>query len=65
MVKSERLLKSLLRVGWEIKRNIDSNKVLSREGFPDYVFAFENEEEIRARLLFRVVNKEGLRPKDL
>jgi len=57
---------ALLRIGWHIKRDTaGSQRVLSRTGFPDYVFAFHDSEEIGPRMLARIAKKTGLRPSDL
>jgi len=37
---SSRVLKALFKKGWQLKRQTGSHRVLSKEGFPDYVFAF-------------------------
>ena len=34
---SRRLLKALLKKGWQLKRQTGSHRVLSKEGFSDYV----------------------------
>jgi predicted RNA binding protein YcfA (HicA-like mRNA interferase family) len=40
-------LAALLRIGWSVKRQAGgSHQVLSRPGWPDYVFAFHEGEEI-------------------
>ena len=44
-VKAKRLLAALLRIGWTIKRESGSHRALSREGWPDYVFAFHGADE--------------------
>ena len=41
-----RVLAALLRIGWQIKRERSSRKMLSRDGFADYVFAFHDTDEI-------------------
>ena len=64
-VRAKRLLAALLRIGWREKRSTGSHKTLSRHGFPDYVFAFHDREEIGPRLLARVAKKTGLKPEDL
>ena len=43
---SGRVLKALLKKGWQLKRQTGSHRVLSKDGFPDYVFAFHEKEEI-------------------
>jgi predicted RNA binding protein YcfA (HicA-like mRNA interferase family) len=55
----------LLRIGWRIKRQSGSHKVLEREGWPDFVFAFHDREEIGPRMLARIAKKTGLTPRDL
>ena len=45
-VKARRLLAALLEIGWQLKRQAGSHRTLSREGWPDYVFAFHDGEEI-------------------
>jgi predicted RNA binding protein YcfA (HicA-like mRNA interferase family) len=45
--KARRLLAALVRIGWTIKRQGGgSHRVLARPGWPDYVFAFHDDEEI-------------------
>lgn len=63
--KARRVLAALLRLGWRIKRETGSHKVLAREGFPDYVFAFHDTEEIGPRMLARIARHTGLQPEDL
>jgi predicted RNA binding protein YcfA (HicA-like mRNA interferase family) len=59
------VLAALLRVGWSVKRQTGSHKVLSRPGWPDVVFAFHDREEIGPRMLARLARHTGLRPEDL
>jgi len=40
-------------------------QALAREGWPDYVFAFHDSEEIGPRMLARVAKHTGLKPEDL
>jgi predicted RNA binding protein YcfA (HicA-like mRNA interferase family) len=42
--KARRVLKALLKLGWQIKRESGSHKTLAREGWPDVVFAFHDSE---------------------
>jgi len=63
--KSSRVLAALLRVGWVVKRQSSSHRTLSREGWPDYVFAFHDGEEIGPRMLARIAKHTGLAPSDL
>jgi predicted RNA binding protein YcfA (HicA-like mRNA interferase family) len=63
--KARRVLAALLRIGWRVKREASSHKVLAREGWPDVVFAFHDSEEIGPRMLARIAKQTGLRPEDL
>jgi predicted RNA binding protein YcfA (HicA-like mRNA interferase family) len=55
----------LLRIGWSIKRQTGSHRTLQRPGYPDYVFAFHDRDEIGPRMLARVAKHTGLTPQDL
>jgi predicted RNA binding protein YcfA (HicA-like mRNA interferase family) len=64
--KARLVLKALLRIGWTIKRQAGtSHRVLSREGWPDFVFAFHDREEIGPRMLARIAKHTGLTPENL
>jgi predicted RNA binding protein YcfA (HicA-like mRNA interferase family) len=54
-----------LRIGWSIKRQTGSHRILERAGLPDYVFAFHDGDEIGPRMLARIARHTGLRPEDL
>lgn len=56
---------ALLRVGWTVKRQTGSHKILSRPGWPDLVFAFHDRDEIGPKMLARIAKSSGLRPEDL
>jgi predicted RNA binding protein YcfA (HicA-like mRNA interferase family) len=64
-IKANRLLSALLRIGWRIKRQSGSHRTLSREGWPDFVFAFHDGEEIGPRMIARIAKKTGLRSENL
>jgi len=64
-IKARRVLTALLHNGWEIKRITGSHRILSRPGWPDFVFAFHDGEEIGPRMLKRIAKSTGLRPEDL
>jgi predicted RNA binding protein YcfA (HicA-like mRNA interferase family) len=64
-VKARRLLAALLRIGWQVKRQSGSHRTLARAGWPDFVFAFHDNEEIGPRMLARVAKHTGLTPDDL
>lgn len=63
--KARRVLAALLRVGWQVKRESGSHRTLSRAGWPDFVFAFHDGEEIGPRMLARMARHTGLRSEDL
>ena len=63
--KARRVLAALLRIGWRIKRDAGSHRILTRPGWPDAVFAFHDGEELGPRMLARIAKITGLRPEDL
>lgn len=63
--KSKKVLTALISIGWHIKRQTGSHKVLERKDWPDFVFAFHDNEEIGSRMLSRIAKKTGLTPNDL
>jgi predicted RNA binding protein YcfA (HicA-like mRNA interferase family) len=63
--KAKQVLAALVRIGWSVKRQTGSHKVLQREGYDDFVFAFHQGEEIGSRMLQRIAKKTGLTPDDL
>lgn len=63
--KARRVLAALERLGWVIKRRSGSHRTLTREGWPDFVFAFHDADELGPRMLARIAKHTGLRPDDL
>jgi predicted RNA binding protein YcfA (HicA-like mRNA interferase family) len=63
--KAKHVLAALLQIGWNIKRQSGSHRILSRSNWPDYVFAFHDNEEIGPRMLARIAKHTGLRLEDL
>ena len=63
--KARLVLAALLRIGWTVKRQSSSHRTLAREGWPDYVFAFHDGDQIGPRMLARVAKHTGLTPDDL
>ena len=59
------VLSALLRIGWSIKRQRGSHRTLERGGWPDFVFAFHDGDEIGPKMLARIAKRTGLRPEDL
>lgn len=64
-VKASQVLKALLNLGWHIKRQRGSHKILGKEGYPDVTFAFHDREEIGPRMLARIAKHTDLTPEDL
>jgi len=63
--KAKRILAALLRIGWEVKRQTGSHKTLVRIGWPDFVFAFHDGDEIGPKMLARIAKHTGLKPEDV
>ena len=64
--KAKRVLAALLRIGWSIKRETSSShRILEREGWKDYPFAFHDGDEIGPRMLAKISKGTGLQPQDL
>lgn len=63
--KARRVLAALLRIGWQVKRQTGSHRVLGRDGWSDFVFAFHDDDEIGPRMLRRIAKHTGLAPEDL
>ena len=63
--KAKRVLAALLSIGWAVKRQSGSHRTLARSGWPDFVFAFHDSEEIGPRMLARIAKHTGLSSQDL
>ncbi|MDE2230198.1 MAG: type II toxin-antitoxin system HicA family toxin [Alphaproteobacteria bacterium] len=63
--KAGQVLRALHRIGWALKRQSGSHRVLSRPGWQDIVFAFHDGDELGPRILARLAKRTGLRPEDL
>jgi predicted RNA binding protein YcfA (HicA-like mRNA interferase family) len=63
--KARRVLAALLRIGWTVKRETGSHRTLARDGWPNYTFAFHDNEEIGPKMLARIAKHTGLKPEDL
>jgi len=64
-VKARRALAALLRIGLLLKRQSGSHRTLSKPDWPDFVFAFHDEEEVGPRMLARIAKRTGLTPDDI
>jgi predicted RNA binding protein YcfA (HicA-like mRNA interferase family) len=57
---------ALVRIGWRVKRQAGgSHRVLARDDWPDFVWAFHDRDEIGPRMLARIARRTGLQPEDL
>jgi len=63
--KAKRLLAAMYAIGWVVKRQSGSHRTLARPGWPDFVFAFHDGEEVGPRMLSRIAKHTGLKPEDL
>ena len=63
--KAKQLLAALLRIGWVVAWQRGSHRRLKRPGWPNYTFAFHDNEEIGPGLLAQIAKKTGLSPDDL
>lgn len=64
--KAKRVLAALLKIGWTIKRHKSgSHRILAREGWPNYLFAFHDNETVGPRMLSRIAKRTGLKPENL
>ena len=63
--KARKLLAAILRLGWQLERHSGSHRSLDREGWPDFVFAFHDSEDIGPRMLVRIAKHTVLKPEDL
>jgi predicted RNA binding protein YcfA (HicA-like mRNA interferase family) len=63
--KAGKVLRALERIGWRVKRQSGSHRMLERQGWPDYPFAFHDGEEIGPKMLSKIAKYTGLSPGDL
>jgi predicted RNA binding protein YcfA (HicA-like mRNA interferase family) len=54
------VLAALERIGWQVKRQSGSHKLLAREDWPDYEFAFHDSDELGRRILAHVARLHGI-----
>ena len=58
--KARRVYAALIKIGWSLKRQSGSHRTLRRDGWPDFVFAFHDGEEIGPKMLARIAKHTGL-----
>ncbi|MEI8254103.1 MAG: type II toxin-antitoxin system HicA family toxin [Deltaproteobacteria bacterium] len=59
------MLAALFRIGWSLRRQNGSHRVLERPGWSSYTFAFHDGEEIGPKMLARIGKATGLTAVDL
>ena len=64
-VRAKQVFVALLRIGWRVKRQTGSHRTLTRQEWPDFVFAFHDGEEIGSKMMSRIAKNTGLTPQDL
>lgn len=64
-LKARRVLAALFRIGWKLKRQSGSHKTLIKNSWPDFVFAFHDDEEIGPKMLSKISKCTGLTQEDL
>lgn len=62
---ARKVLSALESIGWTVKRQSGSHRVLAKTGWPNYVFAFHDREEIGPKMLARIGKSTGLTPDNL
>ena len=63
---ADQVMKQRAGNGWSVKRQSGgSHRTLERMGWPDFVFAFHDDEEVGPRMPARIAKHTGLRPGDL
>jgi len=63
--KARIVYKALLKIGWTFLRQVGSHRKLSRPNYPNYIWSFDDGEEIGPPMLARIAKKTGLKPTDL
>jgi predicted RNA binding protein YcfA (HicA-like mRNA interferase family) len=64
-VKAPKALAALLRIGWRIRRQQGSHRILERPGWPDVLFAYHDRVTLGPVALKVLAKKTGLTPDDL
>lgn len=63
--KAKKVFRALESIGWTVIRQRGSHRILGREGYPDFTFAFHDGEEIGPKMLSKIAKYTGLKPNDL
>ena len=62
---ARRVLAGLLKIGLTINRHSGSHRTLEREGWPNYVFAFHDNDESTPIMLSGFAKQTGLTPEGI
>jgi predicted RNA binding protein YcfA (HicA-like mRNA interferase family) len=62
--QARKVISALEKIGWTVKRQTGSHRVLAKAGWPNFVFAFHDREEIGPKMLARIGKSTGLTPDD-
>ncbi|MGB8768032.1 MAG: type II toxin-antitoxin system HicA family toxin [Candidatus Korobacteraceae bacterium] len=65
--RARQVYKALLKIGWEPVSQHGSHIKLRHQAskYPDYIWAFRDNDEIGPRMLARIAKHTGLTPRDL
>lgn len=65
--KARRVYRALLKIGWQFVSRHGSHIKLRHKTskYPDFIWAFHDDEELGPHMLARIAKHTGLRPKDL
>ena len=64
--KAKRVYRALLNIGWREKsRTSGSHRKLERPGYPDFIWAFHDSDEIGPVMLRKIAKHTGLKPEDI
>jgi predicted RNA binding protein YcfA (HicA-like mRNA interferase family) len=56
---------ALLRIGWQLKKQVGSHRKLQRTGWANFTFCFHDNEEVGPAALAKIAKDTGLCPEDL
>ena len=59
------VLRALKKLGWTEAGQVGSHVKLARSGYPNYIWAFRDSEELGPKMLARIAKHTGLKPEDL
>jgi len=59
------VLRALKKIGWIEAGQVGSHLKLTRAGYPNYIWAFRDSEELGPKMLSRIAKHTGLNPEDL